>query len=53
MPRNEFARAYLNRWVASMGEPLVGAEAWGELAVPDARRQLPLGNQAIAEFSFS
>jgi phage terminase large subunit-like protein len=38
MPRSEFARAYLNRWVASMGEPIVSMEHWQSLAEPDAKR---------------
>lgn len=38
MPRSEFARAYLNRWVASMGEPIVPMEHWQSLAEPNAKR---------------
>jgi len=38
MARSEFARAYLNRWVASMGEPLVNLDVWNALAEPDAAR---------------
>jgi Terminase large subunit, T4likevirus-type, N-terminal/Caudovirus prohead serine protease len=36
--RSEFARAYLNRWVASMGDPIIDLEAWNALAEPDAPR---------------
>ncbi len=38
MPRGEFARAYLNRWVAVTGEALIGVEHWQSLAEPDAPR---------------
>lgn len=37
MSRSEFARAFLNRWVASMGEPLVDLEFWQSLKI-DAPR---------------
>ena len=38
MPRSEFARAYLNRWVASMGDPVIDIDLWESLAAPDAPR---------------
>jgi len=38
MGRSEFARAYLNRWVTSMGDPIVSIEHWQALAEPDAPR---------------
>jgi hypothetical protein len=38
MPKHEFARAYLNRWVTAMGEPAIPLEAWEALAEPDAPR---------------
>jgi phage terminase large subunit-like protein len=38
MPRGEFARAFLNRWVAQMGEPMVSLEHWQTLAEPKAKR---------------
>lgn len=38
MKRNDFARAYLNRWVASMGEPLIDSDHWASLAEPDSPR---------------
>lgn len=38
MARNEFSRAYLNRWVASMGEPIIDLDVWTALAEPDAPR---------------
>ena len=47
MPRSEFARAYLNRWVASMGDPVIDIDLWESLAStgrptagePDPRRR--------------
>ncbi len=38
MPRHEFERAMLNRWVVAMGEPIIPIETWAALAAPDARR---------------
>lgn len=38
MARGEFSRAFLNRWVASMGEPIVDIETWASLAEPDAAK---------------
>jgi phage terminase large subunit-like protein len=38
MARGEFARAYLNRWVPSMGEPIIDIDTWTALAEPDAPR---------------
>jgi hypothetical protein len=38
MPRSEFARAYLNRWVASMGDPIIDLDDWQAMAEPDAPR---------------
>jgi phage terminase large subunit-like protein len=38
MARREFERAFLNRWVASIGEPAVDLDLWEELADPDAER---------------
>jgi phage terminase large subunit-like protein len=36
MARSEFARAYANRWVASMADPIIPLEDWEALAEPDA-----------------
>lgn len=38
MGRHEFERAYLNRWVSSMGEPAIPLEAWEALSAPQAPR---------------
>jgi len=38
MARSEFSRAYLNRWVSSMSDPIVSIEWWESLAEPDAPR---------------
>lgn len=35
---SEFQRAYLNRWVTSLGDPIVSLEHWGSLARVDAPR---------------
>ena len=36
MSRSEFARAYLNRWVTAMGDPIVSLDLWQNLARPAA-----------------
>jgi phage terminase large subunit-like protein len=38
MARREFERAYLNRWVTSMGDPAIPLDVWTALAEPDAPR---------------
>lgn len=38
MGRHEFARAFLNRWVATMGDPLISMEHWQSLGDPGAPR---------------
>ena len=38
MGRSEFSRAYLNRWVASMGDPVIDVDVWAALADPDSPR---------------
>ena len=35
---SEFERAYLNRWVTSLGDPVVSIEAWRRLAKAEAER---------------
>lgn len=38
MSRSEFARAFLNRWVTSMGDPIVALDEWNALADASAPR---------------
>jgi phage terminase large subunit-like protein len=38
MPRREFERAFLNRWVASTVDPAIPLDVWQALADPDAQR---------------
>jgi phage terminase large subunit-like protein len=38
MPRHEFERAFLNRWVASTADPAIPLDVWQALADPDAPR---------------
>jgi len=38
MSRSQFARAYLNVWVSSMGDPVIPLAVWEGLADPDAER---------------
>jgi Terminase large subunit, T4likevirus-type, N-terminal len=38
MSRSEFARAFLNRWVTAIGDPIVPIEHWQNLAHADAPR---------------
>jgi hypothetical protein len=38
MPRNEFARAYLNWWVSALADSVVDLDTWNALAEPDAPR---------------
>ena len=38
MARHEFERAFLNRWVTALGEPVVPIEEWEALADPDGPR---------------
>lgn len=38
MARSEFARGYLNRWVAAGADPIVELAAWEALAEPDAAK---------------
>jgi phage terminase large subunit-like protein len=38
MSRSEFSRAYLNRWVTSLSDPIIPIEDWEALAEPDAPR---------------
>ena len=38
MPRREFERAFLNRWVASTADPAIPLDVWQALADPDAPR---------------
>jgi phage terminase large subunit-like protein len=38
MARNEFARAYLNRWTSTLGDSVIDLETWEALAEPDAAK---------------
>jgi phage terminase large subunit-like protein len=38
MGRSEFSRAYLNRWVSSLSDPIIPLEQWEALADSDAPR---------------
>jgi hypothetical protein len=38
MARSEFSRAYLNRWVLTMGDPIIPVDLWQSLAEPHAQR---------------
>jgi phage terminase large subunit-like protein len=38
MGRSEFSRAYLNRWVSSLSDPIIPLERWEALADPNAPR---------------
>ena len=38
MPRHEFERAFLNRFVTAIGESVVSPDAWERLAAPNARK---------------